>query len=369
MVQKNPQVQVPDIKDFEFTFESNGTTFLFENLVCEFYDPPGTASFWRNNSKSCYALKTTLEKLTERGLNTSLQELEGIVVSLEKTIAQIVGEIPQLNNGPDLTQEKVLEYFTLLCKSCQEYLNFDFSLWDGVFELAKTDSEAKRKADIVQNYKNKFRADFELVFFGNGFLPQLAKKVSVQCGVPENDVLMYQNKEIVDLIGGSKLSDEKIQARKQAYVYFKDQNSDMTFYAGIDAQNFIKQFLSEETITRPENDIIQGKTAHSTGKKVRGKVRILARDYGNPKLVVESMAQMEQGEILVSQTTDPELMPALRKASAIVTDLGGMLSHSAITSRELNIPCIVGTKNASKLLKTGDMIEVDPIEGTVKILF
>jgi pyruvate,water dikinase len=80
------------------------------------------------------------------------------------------------------------------------------------------------------------------------------------------------------------------------------------------------------------------------------------------------MNNMEKGQILVSQTTDPELMPALRKASAIVTDLGGMLSHSAISARELDIPCIIATGNATKVLKDGMEVEVDANSGIVRIL-
>lgn len=78
------------------------------------------------------------------------------------------------------------------------------------------------------------------------------------------------------------------------------------------------------------------------------------------------MEEMQLGDILVTQTTDPEMMPALRKASAAVTDIGGMLSHTAIVARELNIPCIVDTGFASKILKTGDMVEVDADKGIVR---
>jgi pyruvate,water dikinase len=59
-------------------------------------------------------------------------------------------------------------------------------------------------------------------------------------------------------------------------------------------------------------------------------------------------------------------MVACRKAAAIVTDLGGLVSHAAIVSRELNIPCIVGTKHATKIFKDGDMVEVDTQTGVVR---
>ena len=62
------------------------------------------------------------------------------------------------------------------------------------------------------------------------------------------------------------------------------------------------------------------------------------------------------------------MMPALIKAAAIVTDEGGVTSHAAIVSRELGIPCVVGTKIATKVLKDGDLVEVDANNGIVKIL-
>lgn len=82
--------------------------------------------------------------------------------------------------------------------------------------------------------------------------------------------------------------------------------------------------------------------------------------------MIEEMQAMQPGEILVTQTTDPEMLPALQKASAAITDIGGMLSHTAITSRELNIPCIVGTKNATSVLKNGDLVEIDAEHGVVR---
>jgi len=61
-------------------------------------------------------------------------------------------------------------------------------------------------------------------------------------------------------------------------------------------------------------------------------------------------------------------MPAIKKASAIVTNVGGITCHAAIVSRELKIPCIIGTKIATKVLKDGDLVEVDAQKGIVKIL-
>ena len=66
--------------------------------------------------------------------------------------------------------------------------------------------------------------------------------------------------------------------------------------------------------------------------------------------------------------TSPDYVPAMKKSAAIITDQGGMLSHAAIISRELNIPCIVGANNATELINSGDLIEVDANNGVVRIL-
>jgi phosphohistidine swiveling domain-containing protein len=91
---------------------------------------------------------------------------------------------------------------------------------------------------------------------------------------------------------------------------------------------------------------------------VRGKVR---KVFGRKDLAV-----FQEGEIIVSPSTTPDFMPALVKAIGIITDEGGIVSHAAIISRELGIPCVVGTKNATRFLKNGDLVEVDANTGIVR---
>jgi len=78
--------------------------------------------------------------------------------------------------------------------------------------------------------------------------------------------------------------------------------------------------------------------------------------------------KFKNGEILVAPETAPDFVPLMKKASAIITDLGGITSHAAIISRELNIPCIIGTKIATRVLKDGNLVEVDAEKGIVKIM-
>ncbi|MDD4990397.1 MAG: phosphoenolpyruvate synthase [Candidatus Pacebacteria bacterium] len=90
----------------------------------------------------------------------------------------------------------------------------------------------------------------------------------------------------------------------------------------------------------------------AVGEKIGvGKVRVIQN--------ISKISQFEKGEILVAKMTDPDWMPIMSQASAIITDEGGRTAHAAIVSREMGIPCIVGTKKATKVLKTGQMATVD----------
>ena len=75
---------------------------------------------------------------------------------------------------------------------------------------------------------------------------------------------------------------------------------------------------------------------------------------------------MRQGDILVTGMTSPDYIVVMKRAAAIVTDAGGMTQHAAVVSRELGVPCIVGTKVATQVFKDGELVEVDTEKGTVK---
>ncbi len=100
--------------------------------------------------------------------------------------------------------------------------------------------------------------------------------------------------------------------------------------------------------------ILKGTTA-SLGI-VEGKVKIITDPY---------KSTINKGEILVTEMTTPRFTHLIMKAGAIVTDIGGMLCHAAIISREYIIPCIVGTEKATQVLKDGQKIIVNANEGKI----
>jgi len=102
--------------------------------------------------------------------------------------------------------------------------------------------------------------------------------------------------------------------------------------------------------------------------ELKGTVANKGRASGKTRLIephVENQ-EFEQGEILITRMTTPDLMPLIKKALAIVTDEGGVTCHAAIVSREFDIPCIIGTKYATQVFEDGDMVEVDADNGLVK---
>ena len=125
---------------------------------------------------------------------------------------------------------------------------------------------------------------------------------------------------------------------------------------GKDARKFIKNNDLLINVNRVKE--IKGQSA-SKGL-VRGRVKIC--------LVSTEINKIKKGDILVTAMTTPDFVPAMRKAAAIITDEGGITSHAAIVARELNKPCIIGVKIATKVLHDGDYIEVNAIKGIIKII-
>ncbi len=127
--------------------------------------------------------------------------------------------------------------------------------------------------------------------------------------------------------------------------------------------------------TRPvtTTKMTKGSGQKDKGIKVEGEL-ILKGDPASPgigsgkvKLVKKAanIDKVKKGDILVTEMTAPDFVPAMKRAAAIVTDLGGLTSHAAIVSRELGIPCVVGTKKATKLMKTGNEVVVNGKTGEI----
>ncbi len=165
----------------------------------------------------------------------------------------------------------------------------------------------------------------------------------------------YDPDALLAYLSGKRLSEQELSKRKICYI-LRIVNNKLQILSGRKAKSFYHKYLAE--MLSLDTSEIKG-TVASPGK-VRGIAKIIITQADQRK--------MKDGDVLISTMTTPRLMTAVSKAVAIVTDEGGMTAHAAIVARELKIPCVVGTRIATKVLKDGDMVEVNANLGVVKIL-
>ena len=161
--------------------------------------------------------------------------------------------------------------------------------------------------------------------------------------------------DLTDIFKRKDLTDILKERAKESVVLIEDSGNIEWFFA-TEAEDIKKQI---------EKTIIGEGT-----REIRGMVAYLGLVTGTAKVInnTKSFAKFNHDDVLISSMTRVEFMPVVRKASAIVTDEGGITCHAAIVSRELEIPCIVGTRVATKIIQDGDFVEVDANHGIVKII-
>lgn len=181
-------------------------------------------------------------------------------------------------------------------------------------------------------------------------LEELSKRLKM----PQNHLRFLLPTEVSEeLLTDASLSAKLAERSKQMIIYLTPESE--SSLVGKDATEFIKKHEELNEVTECD---LRGMPA-SLGN-ARGKVFICRS--------LEEINNFEEGCVLVTSMTRPEYLPAMKKACAIVTDEGGITCHAAIVSRELKIPCIIGTKNATKTLKNGMLVEVKANHGIVRVL-
>jgi len=159
--------------------------------------------------------------------------------------------------------------------------------------------------------------------------------------------------EIVDFLLKGKQPDRSLVEERLKYFVLYGKDDNVSIHYGVKAAEMAQVLYSDidETL-----EILKG----SVG--CQGKATGIARIIHSR----DDFHKISDGEILVTHETTPDFMPILHKIKAIVTDEGGISCHAAVISREMNIPCVIGTNVATKVLKDGDLVEVDATKGIVK---
>jgi phosphohistidine swiveling domain-containing protein len=179
------------------------------------------------------------------------------------------------------------------------------------------------------------------------------RQISKITGVPLKILYSYHGDEIAEIFKGRK-PNKKLAQRANDYSILIKESAGLVFYVGSQARikihNVVNAIKNIKSIAE-----LKGQIAYNGC--VTGTVKIV---YST-----KDVDKVKYGDILVSTTTDPSILPAMKKAAAFVTDMGGLTAHAAIVARELKKPCIVGTQIATKIFKDGDVVEVDANKGTI----
>jgi rifampicin phosphotransferase len=188
---------------------------------------------------------------------------------------------------------------------------------------------------------------------------EIGKKLALmQVIEKEEDVFYLEQNEIFNFIKGTS-SDTNLKGliafRKQEFVKFEELEIPERIRSK--GSVYLEKIVSKNNIEVPQEDVLQG-IGCSAGK-VRGKAVVILSPHETESV---------NGGILITASTDPGWVVLFPSASAIVVERGSLLSHSAIVSREMGIPCVVGVKGLLKQISTGDLIEMDGSTGEVIIL-
>jgi phosphohistidine swiveling domain-containing protein len=229
----------------------------------------------------------------------------------------------------------------------------------------------KSKEDICKKYKisDELRLNFKILenigawiderkgnmIYTAHYILEFCKEISKRFSL--GDKINYYHVGDIEnlLLNNKKVDDSEIGNRRSfsAYVMTKLPENDLQIdiFYGKQAEEIL------DKTSHKLSDSIFGQVASAPVEKMEGNVQII---------LDANQQEFKKGNILVTTMTRPEFVPLMRKASAIITDEGGITCHAAIVSRELKIPCLIGTKIATKALKTGDFIEMDMIKGIVR---
>ncbi|MDB5204656.1 MAG: phosphoenolpyruvate synthase, partial [Candidatus Taylorbacteria bacterium] len=249
-------------------------------------------------------------------------------------------EADHLKKIQELTEEGAQSYLNEL-KDKYKNRKLDVSKIKKIFKNDKVLSSLIDLYVVYANYKelkNYWRgmASYKLKFI----MSEIAQRLNLS-----NEQVAFLTYEEIEnaLLFKKEIKKEELDNRMKNSVFIYKQDK---LYIVNDG-NFLERL--DIVLNSKEQTELQGTSAF------RGLVR------GVVKIVISSndFKKVNQGDILVTSTTRPDYIKVMEKAGAFVTNEGGMLSHAAILAREMKKPCVIGTKVATKVLKDGDLVEVD----------
>ncbi|HII30049.1 TPA: phosphoenolpyruvate synthase [Candidatus Woesearchaeota archaeon] len=195
---------------------------------------------------------------------------------------------------------------------------------------------------------------------------QEGNKTTKNVPVPEEERkrLVLNDDEILTLARWAVIIEDHYSAKAG---YFKPMDMEWA-KDGVSNQLFIVQARPETVMSQRDRNVLETYVLNEKGRLICSGSSVGDKiDQGRAHVIrsVHNIADFRKGEVLVTDMTDPDWEPIMKIASAIVTNRGGRTCHAAIVSRELGIPCIVGTNKATEMIKDGEDVTVSCAEGAV----
>ncbi|HEY6807104.1 MAG TPA: PEP/pyruvate-binding domain-containing protein [Pyrinomonadaceae bacterium] len=349
----------PLISDYELTFKVTGLSFLFADMLFEgfkylnplFTSLDGKFAQYFSNDKMEYAAQYGLEWLSK---SEGFEEYQKEFTQFYNQNAQTMDRIIRAKRINAAASNR---FFAILSRLFRYYSKTDNEFTNLTYIYSENNQALKKNLVKLAKFKDHARLWINQTFLAEeSQLSQLLQRLSSDFGIDVTTLENYRVSELAELFVGARVPSSKIVSRQLSFSMYLASGK-QTYLIGTRSENFIKSINAAEQKSALAE--IKGQVANKGPRTVSGVVRVINVDYGNVDSLDREIAQMKKGEILVAEFTAPELMVACKKAKAIITDIGGMLSHAAIVSRELGIPCIVGTANATKALATGDSVMMD----------
>ncbi len=255
---------------------------------------------------------------------TNVMNLMGEDPSVEQIIDQIT-HIPPLNNPVEQSIKSADLSFMIECSAITAYLR-----QTGVEHFSIYSRDAIKLFKLV------------------------AKKIDISY----NELLDLNLNEIIGSLNGVEV---------KGLIKNRDGDKWAIYSVPNDAEPIV---IDDEVMLKHLADTMIPKAKASDDGTIIGQIGNKGIAKGKIKVIIspKDFHKMESGAVLVTTMTTPDYVPLMQKAAAIITDIGGLLCHAAIISRELNVPCVIGTKFATQLLKDNMEVEVDANKGIVRII-
>ncbi len=308
-----------------------------------------------NNQRTVYLPKKEFEKTLNEGveLYKTKESANKFESDIRKSAEDFLNVVKNLQ-GKEIAKEDFHKVGQVFAKFYGYYDKTDFWYTDLTFKnglMQKSLSDFGKLKEEMREIINK------IIFGEDGLIYSITKSISTQLGIDYNRLLFYTPEELDKAFDGNRFDDSVCEERRNFYVVYVENNELILHENPRETAN---------SFSLKDFNIIKGVTASKGYAK--GRAIVFPDHVTSFSDLRKAMDKMKKGDVLVAETTSPEIMPACSKAIAIVTNQGGMMSHAAIISREMKIPCIVGTENATTILKDGDLVEVDGDNGVVRIL-